>query len=346
MSVERDDVAYVGIIQADQDVMILLKDPNISQYSTIYATDSNPIQLLVGPDGIGNLARGEIPYTMIPLLFRVTYSGVDNEFYIRAYNFNRDGFSNLILDDSNTLSLSTQASTIRLTPIDPTMGLTDTILAGVRYEAGAESIYGLIATDCVMDRSNELGGLLYDCEGVSRYQLNSYKWTFVTTQMAAYIGYSQSPLNMLPAPIAITQCVAMPDSNYGRSDYCIDWTVHRGFTREEDVRQIIYYYSQDGTCGQAYQFNNWLGESIEVGGSLGICPDQICDYIEVEPDVMEFQCVDPSLPTPDGEVNQELEVEELAFGLITSPILWLIVIVAIILIVILSIVLIIRAKGR
>jgi hypothetical protein len=349
MSVERTDVAYVGEIRSDQFCMILLKDTTPTNYTsslyyTFYALDTSPITIVLGQDGIGGLATGDPAYGTTPLLFKII-SVSDYSFHIQVFNQlgGRYGWLSSKYDDglrNNLLTLSDVPQEIYLTTNEPNMNLSRSILAGVRYQCQLDYQFLCnVARECSSNSSPEYGGLIDRCSTYEPTSINSFNWTFIPIEMAAYTKYVPRPLNLLPGTVAITQCINIPGSNYGRSSYCSNWKQYTGFTLKDYERDFIYYYSKDGSCGQSYTWKNWLGWNTDVSTSLGICKDQVCEF---EDDI--FKCVDEELELESG-VNENIGDEAQAarfLGIIDYPILVLIIVISAFIIVILVIIIIWR----
>lgn len=290
---ERVNVGYVGAIDSTFAVMVVIEGP--AYYIPVigeFGTDG--IQLALSRGAVGDLLTNTLVSYRQAYFAATPSEDVENGWMVSIFDssglfrgyltFKNDG------DNHHVATIDQySADTIILIPEQPAGYGGGRLLAGIRYSLDSTTgaiLYFPVTNDT--QASANIGGLYRGANNIEYLQYTvGISFIFAPINPVGYLERTPPSMGALTPSIGISQCATMAGTPYGSSAYCNGWQQSRGFTREEDIREIIYYYSQDGTCGQSYNDNG-----IQVVTSIGdSCEDQICTYSDGE-----FYCGREGLP--------------------------------------------------
>lgn len=266
---ERSNVGYVGVINSLFIPLMTFGDP--AYYIPIVGNlGDNTHQLAFSRGAVGDMISSyQVSYKQA--YFRAVASeSVEDGWTITISDSDGifRGYLQFQLSDNRLISTISQYSPdiIILTPLEPDGYGDGQLLAGIRYSmrlASDSDLYFPVTNE--QPASGNLEGLYIRATEIDQYlSISSANFILVPVHPASYIERSPPSMGNLNQATGITQCVTMGGTGYGNSNYCLNWSQSRGFSTNNDVQPIIYYYSQDGTCGQSY-----IEGGVEVTTSIG-----------------------------------------------------------------------------
>lgn len=295
MSVERGDIAYVGRVNSRFVILAQLRTED--GWEPIYRTMIHHYYYGTVLSG-GILTKNITDNTKIVeaddqiLYFDATR--VNDGWKFQGFYWDGEDRRGMGYDGDTILRVGYQANphpdaTFTMTPDDPSGYDNNYLWTGVRYimtTEDAPDLTILYLDESVIDNTSDtnLNGLLEYSDDINPpYQsadIADVRFTLIPIDMFKWLNNKPTTTSRLDPVIQVAQCALYPDSGYGQGSYCTNWQNNRGFTTEQDVQPIIYYYSQDGTCGNSYTFTNYWNEQVNVNSSLGMCTNNDCNYYE------------------------------------------------------------------
>jgi hypothetical protein len=285
--VERGDVAYVGRINSKFIPMVrLVGQEDLFFYLPTY---NQPNITLSAGAFSSSLDVSNNPANIV----QFQASASDNGWKFEVFNSSNTSLGFLVVSDG-ILRVGSSGTIFSVSSQDPNSYASGSLLTSVRYKivySGDATVYVQDAE--LIDDNSDFGGLAKNGSVSQLVALSNLTWTFVPTTMSKWLTSTPTDTGSIPSTVRITQCACMDGTGYGKSKYCSSWKSSRGFTTKDDVQDVIYYYSKDGSCGQSYTFDDYYNEPVSVTSSIGeACTDATCKYDE---DEKKFKCVEDPL---------------------------------------------------
>lgn len=275
---QRTDVAYVGQLSGTTFMAVAINRANPTAFYTMCRYNTT-IYFTRGYIGT-NLSDINSVYSLLYLQWNPSNSTMT------LLNQSGTLFGYLNIASNGYLVVNAdQGAQLILTTTDP-VGYGDGLLAGARYALSTSTLdsSGIITNvnNGLLIESGNYAGLYTDNPSSGAIGMQDLLWSFIPVNVT-YLGTNKAVTtpSTVPSSLAISQCISLQGTTgYGSSSTCSNWAGSTGFSTPVDAKSIIYFYSQNGTCGEDYTFtNDFIGNTVDVGSSIGDCAvNSSCNY--------------------------------------------------------------------
>lgn len=300
----REDVAYVGRLTDTSFIATAFRASDNDGILWTLVTNSNSNTIIISRSYLGTqLSQPDQDSTQ---LLYLQWNDNNSSITINTSNGERLGYL-AVASDSSYLVISNEPYTFVLTTTDPS-GYGAGILAGCRYTISTPSInsenININAINGSLIESGVYSGLYIDSGGSVKSTVSEFLWSFIPVT-PVYLTPNDVPNvpQSINTGLALSQCIYMSEG-YGTSNICNNWVGGVGFTNQDNVQSIPYYYSNNGTCGNKYTFTDYLDQSVNVGSSIGACTTNECIY-SLDDNTFACRAVNPD-PDPDDDDDSRI----------------------------------------